>query len=689
MGSSRNPKCQASKALVPAIVSPSSRLLPETRLFASIGNVFGRDALQSARPWETFALREASTYSQIRFLHRCLDNNVLPKCVSYKPPVNTDMARRTVIQHGRRMIRVLFQDCHASLRKKRQRIDQEKARCCEFMGEIVTNLLQQRVTEQACEQRMIRDAALEKKFRKMPNPLSPRNDKLVHNLSSKEMTKDQLQVLRHEASFNTTDAKPVNMIAAVEAVLCQTEATEETKSLIRHQVSSLLMAHRPRERLSKVERDALRELKADRDLVIVPADKVRSTVVLDRKDYLQKAKCLLEDRQVYVPCATNPLKTLTREINATMLALKNSGAITPTDRPMAISQDTASARFYGLPKVHKDGVPLRPIVSLKGTPTYGLSKWLFRRLKFLTAESDTTVSSSAQSLEKLKGVNLHPNEVIVSFDVTSLFTSIPQDLAIETIELLHHSKYDETENRLGHAQILQLLKLCFRTYFTFDGTVYEQVKDTPMGSPISGFIAEAVLQQLESLVFQHHKSKLWARYVDDTFVVIERDQLLTFKERLNAVFPDIQFTMEEEENNQLAFLDVLVCRKDCGGLETKVFRKATNTMQVLHFNTNHPINHKRSCVRTLYRRVETHCSEPEDKIAELQYLQRVFRANGYPRNFVNRCIRKRDERPNRTDTKVWRALPYVKNVSEAVGRLLAPLGVGVAYTHRRQPSGVS
>ncbi|BHF80756.1 hypothetical protein SprV_0702388400 [Sparganum proliferum] len=479
------------------------------------------------------------------------------------------------------------------------------------------------------------------------------------------------------------------MIAAVESILGQTEATEETKSLIRHQVSSLLMAHRPREVLSKVERDSLRELKADNDLVIVPADKGRSTVVLDRKDYLQKAKGLLEDRQFYVPCATNPLRALTREINATLLALENSGAITPTDRRMARSQDTALARFYGLPKVHKDGAPLRPIVSLKGTPTYGLAKWLFRRLKFLTAESDTTVSSSAQFLEKLKGVSLHPNEVMVSFDVTSLFTSIPQDLAIETIELLLQSKYDETENRLGRAQVLQLLKFCLRTYFTFDGTIYEQVKGTPMGSPISGFIAEAVLQRLESLVFQHHKPKFWARYVDDTFVVIDRDQLLTFKERLNAVFPDIQFTVEEEEeNNQLAFLDVLVCRKDCGGLKTKVFRKATNTMQVLNFNSNHPISHKRSCVRTLYRRVERHCSEPEDKIAELQYLRRVFKANGYPRNFVNRCIRKRDERPNRTDTKVWRALPYVKNVSEVVGRLLAPLGVGVAHrpeaTIRRQ-----
>nr|VZI24285.1 unnamed protein product [Spirometra erinaceieuropaei] len=266
---------------------------------------------------------------------------------------------------------------------------------------------------------------------------------------------------------------------------------------------------------------------------------------------------------------------------------------------------------------------------------------------------------------------------MVSFDVTSLFTSIPKNLAIETIELLLQSKYDEHENRFGHVQIIQLLKLCLRTYFTFNGTIYEQAKATPMGSPISGFIAEAVLQRLESLVFQHHRPKFWARFVDDTFVVIERDQVLTFQEHLNAVFPDIQFTMEEEENNQLAFLDILVCRKDCGELKTKVFRKATNTMQVLNFKCNHPISHKRSCVRTLYRRVAAHCSEPEDKIAEVQYLRHVFEANGYPRNLVDRCIRKRDERPNRTDTKSWRALPYVKNVSEAVGGLLAPLGVGV------------
>ncbi|BHF75189.1 hypothetical protein SprV_0501828400 [Sparganum proliferum] len=185
---------------------------------------------------------------------------------------------------------------------------------------------------------------------------------------------------------------------------------------------------------------------------------------------------------------------------------------------------------------------------------------------------DPSLSSAKLSCDQL--VTADKPEMITS-------VSIVFDLAIETIELLLQSKYDETENRLGRAKVLQLLKFCLRTYFTFDGTIYEQVKGTPMGSPISGFIAEAVLQRLESLVFQHHKPKFWARYVDDTFVVIDRDQLLTFKKRLNTVFPDIQFTMEEEENNQLAFLDVLrgtVTARDSRGRQSSP--RPTGTIQL-------------------------------------------------------------------------------------------------------------
>nr|VZI28432.1 unnamed protein product [Spirometra erinaceieuropaei] len=178
---------------------------------------------------------------------------------------------------------------------------------------------------------------------------------------------------------------------------------------------------------------------------------------------------------------------------------------------------------------------------------------------------------------------------MVSSDIASTFAHIPQDLAVESIKLLPKNKYNETEQRLGYARISQPMKFCLKTYLKSGRTIYEKVKDTSIGSPISvliagpttvgvaglsttqirslssicvslGFLAEAILQRLESLVFQHHRPKFWARYVDDTLVVIERDQVLTFKEHLNAVFPDIQFTMEEEEENKFAEAEILLAR---------------------------------------------------------------------------------------------------------------------------------
>ncbi|BHF83740.1 hypothetical protein SprV_0902688600 [Sparganum proliferum] len=99
------------------------------------------------------------------------------------------------------------------------------------MDKDVIKLLQQRLAERTREPRTTREAAPENKFRKLPAQMSSKNEKLVYKLSSKEPMEEQTQVLRHEASFSTADAKPANMTAAVEAILSQTGATDETKSL--------------------------------------------------------------------------------------------------------------------------------------------------------------------------------------------------------------------------------------------------------------------------------------------------------------------------------------------------------------------------------------------------------------------------------------------------------------------------
>ncbi|BHF72651.1 hypothetical protein SprV_0401571900 [Sparganum proliferum] len=286
---------------------------------------------------------------------------------------------------------------------------------------------------------------------------------------------------------------PTEFIVAFESVLQLTKASEETKDLIRHQTTSLLMRHKRCETLSNTEQRALKSLKANKDITILPADKGRSTVVLDKSDYQNKVHDLLEDQHSYKQCRANEMKNLITRINKSLRNFRTKGAITPNDWFSMKPTDTAMARFYGLPKVHKTNVPLRPIVSLRGTPTYGLAKWMFGRLKFLAEGSPTIVTSAYQFLERIKHLKLEPDESMVSFDVVSLFTSIPLQLAIDVVDQLLAERYEERDKPLKSEHLLELLRYCLKTYFTFGGQMYEQIKGTPMGSPISGLIAEVVL----------------------------------------------------------------------------------------------------------------------------------------------------------------------------------------------------
>ncbi|VDN09870.1 unnamed protein product [Dibothriocephalus latus] len=69
----------------------------------------------------------------------------------------------------------------------------------------------------------------------------------------------------------------------------------------------------------------------------------------------------------------------------------------------------------------------------------------------------------------------------------------------------HQLKPQAVPKELTIIARMRRLKFCLKTYFALNRTIYEQLKGTPMGSPISGLIAEAVLQQLESLVFRQHE----------------------------------------------------------------------------------------------------------------------------------------------------------------------------------------
>ena len=120
-----------------------------------------------------------------------------------------------------------------------------------------------------------------------------------------------------------------------------------------------------------------------------------------------------------------------------------------------------SPKFYGLPKIHKPGMPLRPIVSSIGAVTYQTSKEVARILKALVGKSEHHVKNTQDSIESIKGIHLDEDQCMVSYDVKALFTSVPTTKACIIIkQRLEEDTELNQRTSLSIDNIISLLEFC-------------------------------------------------------------------------------------------------------------------------------------------------------------------------------------------------------------------------------------
>ena len=114
-------------------------------------------------------------------------------------------------------------------------------------------------------------------------------------------------------------------------------------------------------------------------IVALPADKSNVTVVIHREEYNSKIESMLSDK-TYKKLKRDPTLSIVRRIGQVLKHTKSLGYITKEKRLYITPKSTAPPQHYGLPKIHKDNIPLTPIVSAINSPTYQLSKELARIL---------------------------------------------------------------------------------------------------------------------------------------------------------------------------------------------------------------------------------------------------------------------------------------------------------------------
>ena len=122
---------------------------------------------------------------------------------------------------------------------------------------------------------------------------------------------------------------------------------------------------------------------------------------------------------------------LEKKLNTLLLKLKKEGSLSPELYNQLCSSGGLTPQVCGLPKVHKLGVPLRPIVSFIHSPYYQLSKHLAKILTPLIGNSYLHVRNLSEFSSFIRSVTLQPDDILVSFDVVSLFMNVPVQLAVD------------------------------------------------------------------------------------------------------------------------------------------------------------------------------------------------------------------------------------------------------------------
>ncbi|KAL9966997.1 hypothetical protein ACROYT_G025149 [Oculina patagonica] len=434
------------------------------------------------------------------------------------------------------------------------------------------------------------------------------------NLAHLSLNDAEIALLQKGLNFAVTPANiPANeIIASVESAVRQLNV--ERADTVRRTVNNILQqAEPPEPNITKEMRDALKSLKEDESIMVLPADKGRAQRIMDADTYRTKMSTLIETGP-YQRLKKDPTDRLTRKLSDKLLTLKRNGDLSEAVYNKIRPRHKQPPRIYGLPKIHKADIPLRPIVSCVNTFAYDLSAYLANILSPLTGNSDFTVTNSAHFVSTISSETILDNEIMVSFDVESLFTNVPIDGAVQAaLRKLENDPSLADRTTLTPAQITDLLTFVLRsTYFQYNGSIYEQREGAVMGSPVSAVIANLYMESFEeqAISSSSYKPKIWKRYVDDTFTILDRENVDSFLKHLNIQQPSIRFTMETESDSKLAFLDTAVSREPDGRLTTSVYRKPTHTDQYLAYDSHHPQSVKRGIVKCLYERAKRLVTKP-------------------------------------------------------------------------------
>ncbi|KAL6419712.1 hypothetical protein ACFW04_013676 [Cataglyphis niger] len=240
---------------------------------------------------------------------------------------------------------------------------------------------------------------------------------------------------------------------------------------------------------------------------------------MDKKDYLEKMEYILNDQSTYKKLNKDPTRQFACKINLLIKSWRDM--------------------------IHKTGFPLCIIISSLSSPLYNISKYIH----------DILLNSNLQPRSHVKDG--------WSFAFCVLSKNNWNDIAPNT--------------KFNLSQFLYAVKIILdSTSFSFNGKFYEQIFDSPMGSPLLPILAHIVMDDLKThcLGLLSFAVSMYCRYVDDIFAIVPRAKIDMINVIFNSYHQRLKFTHEIESDSCINFSNTSVIRSN-GKIVTNWYRKPT------------------------------------------------------------------------------------------------------------------
>ena len=358
------------------------------------------------------------------------------------------------------------------------------------------------------------------------------------------------------------------------------------------------------------------------DIIITKADKGGAVVILHVENYIKEAHRQLNDEQCYKRLNSDPTKHHAVKVHEAIDKFRIEGLLTEKVASGLKTTNPKTPKFSLLPKIHKEGNPGRPVIDSMNCHTAEISRYVDYHLQPEVIKLKSYMKDSSDVINKIKEIEdqVSENDILVSMDVRSLYTNIPNEEGIQAVRESLNASSTRRPTRIITTFLRLILTL---NNFIFNGINFLQLIGCAMGTKCAPSYANIFMGKFEELhIYQRIRSKtlLYLRYIDDLFFIFNgtEEELKRFFQEINQVHRTIKFdyTYSKKEIN---FLDLIIYKDGKGKLQTKVYTKPTDRQSYLYRTSAHPEHLKKNIPYGQALRLKKICSEDHefDKAAQL------------------------------------------------------------------------